>query len=191
MVMALALLSACGPRVDEVPQHMLDVQTSDGQKTLKRLFAEGYLRAATQEDVDSYNRAATLAMPSASSPYVDHWLEAPQAFVLLKPFKVTPDMGRLTLRQIIFPAGVELDGRPSPLFAYYFIADGHCTVLGGRCPGAPKYDAEKVARERYERKQREKEQAFTEDERSEGNWADSGKPTDRPESPSPIERLVE
>lgn len=191
VLIALALLSACSPRVDEVPEHMLKVQTLAGQATLKRLFAAGHLRAATQADVDAYNRAATAARPSGRPPYVDPWLEAPRAFVLLKPFEVTPDMGYLTLRQIIVPAGVEPNNDPNPLFAYYFIADGRCNVLGGQCPGAPKYDYEKIQREKYDRQKREKEQAISEDERSEANWGDSGKAPEKPDSPGPLERLTE
>lgn len=191
LLVALALLSACGPRVDEVPEHMLRVQNLDGQATLKRLFAAGHLRAATQADVDAYNRAATMASPAGRPPYVDPWLEAPRAFVLLKPFEVTPDMGYLTLRQIIVPAGVELNNDPNPLFAYYFIADGRCNVLGGQCPGAPKYDYEKVQREKYDHVQRQKDQAISEDELSAGNWGDSDKATERPDNPGPIERLAD
>ncbi|MFM5924336.1 MAG: hypothetical protein ACKOPG_09140 [Novosphingobium sp.] len=190
-MIALALLSACSPRVDEVPEHMLNAQMPPGQATLKRLFAKGHLRAATQADVDAYNRAATMALPVGRPPYVDHWLEAPRAFVLLKPFEVTPDMGYLTLRQIIVPVGVELDGKPSPLFTYYFIADGHCTALGGQCPGAPKYDYKKVLRERHDREQREIEQTISEGERDSGDWGDSGKKPEPPRNPGPIERLTE
>lgn len=191
LLIAFALLSACGPRADEVPEHMLRVQMPDGQATLKRLFAEGHLRAATQADVDAYNRAATTARPAGQPPYVDHWLEVPRAFVLLKPFKVTPDMGRLTLRSIIVPVGVEPNDDPNPLFSYYFIADGRCNVRGGQCPGAPKYDYEKVQREKYDRQQREKEQVISEDERSASNWGDSGKAPAKPENPGPLERLTE
>jgi hypothetical protein len=174
---------------------MLRVQNLDGQTTLKRLFALGHLRAATQADVDAYNRAATTALPQGRPPYVDPWLEAPRAFVLLKPFKVTPDMGDLTLRQIIVPIGVAANDDPNPLFSYYFMADGRCNVLGGQCPGAPKYDAEKVARENHDRMLREQEQAkaaaISDDERSEAHWADSGRKDESSDRPGPLERLTE
>lgn len=191
LLIAVALLAACAPAEDEVPEGMLNAQMLDGQTTLKHLFAKGHLRAATQADVDAYNRAATQASPPGRPPYVDHWLEAPRAFVLLKPFKVTPDMGRLTLRSIIVPAGIGPNDDPNPLFSYYYIADGRCNVLGGQCPGAPKYDYDKVQREKYDRQQREKEQVISEDERSQSNWGDSGKATEKPDKPGPLERIAE
>lgn len=191
LLIALALLAACAPAEDEVPEGMLNAQMLDGQTTLKRLFAEGHLRAATQADVDAYNRAATLALPPGRPPYVDPWLEAPRAFVLLKPFKVTPDMGRLTLRSIIVPVGVEPNDDPNPLFGYYYIANGRCNVPGSQCPGAPKYDYDKVQREQYDRKQRDKEQAISADERSQSNWGDTGAAKDKPENPGLLEILTE
>jgi hypothetical protein len=191
VAIALTLLGACSPAEDEVPESMLSVQNIDGQATLRRLFADGHLRAATQADVDAYNRAATRALPEGRPPYVDHWLEAPRAFVLLKPFKVTPDMGYLTLRTIIVPAGVEPNDDPNPLFSYYFVADGRCNLLGGQCPGAPKYDYEKIQRERHDRQEREREQAIPDEERSADNWGDSGKTSEKPDNPGPLESLTE
>ncbi len=194
-LLALALVSACSPGPDEVPERMLQANMPDGRATLKRLFAEGHLRAATQADVDAYNRAASKALPPGSPPYVDYWLEAPQAFVLLNPFQVTPDMGFLTLRRIIVPASVERNDDPKGLFSYYFLADGQCTALGSQCPGAPRYDAEKVARENHDRMLREQEQAkaaaLSDDERSEAHWAESGKKDENSDRTGPLERLTE
>lgn len=191
-VVALALLSACspGPGANEVPKAMAAHQPREGLTELRKLFAEGHVRAATQADIDAYVRVANAALPAGSRPFDAGSMIPHFTLVLIRPFKVTRQMGKMTARQIIVPVGVGKNDDPNPLFGYYDMATGRCNLPGSNCPGAPKMDAAWHARARRLSGKEPANEALSESERESGDWGTSGKaPPEKTRAPAPLDRL--
>lgn len=141
VVVSLALLASCA-KPDPLDSDPLAHELR-GRAKLEQLFARGQLRPATQADINAYNAAATAAQTDGSPPYVDRNLKRGQAYVVLQPVVVSLEWNVIMGRRLIVPAGVPPPDDPFPLFSLYFIATGHCTEPGGKCPGAPKFDPDR------------------------------------------------
>lgn len=169
-MLALALLGGCSLAPGDVlPESMAKHNSLDGQALLRQLIADGFVRPATQADIDAYTKVAVQAQPEGSGPLRTPSLMPDWTLVLLRPFKVQPDMGSLNTRQIIVPAGVGKNDDPNPLFNYYYLENGRCNVMGSNCLGAPKWSPELMERERR------REGLKTDfEKREEAAWKDQG-----------------
>lgn len=169
---ALALLSGCDPApVNRMPESMAAHQPEAGRTELGKLFAQGHVRAATRADIDAYLAIARRAQPAGSPALFTPDLVPDRALVLLKPFKVTPQMGNMTARSIIVPAGVGKNDDPNPLFNYYYLETGRCSAIGSNCAGAPKWTPELEERARRLSGLEPKKDGMDSTEREDGNWA--------------------
>lgn len=65
-MLAFALVGTCSANADpnQVPSKMANLQPSDGLVELRKLFAAGHVRAATQADIDAYHRIAQQVQPN-------------------------------------------------------------------------------------------------------------------------------
>jgi hypothetical protein len=188
MLITLTLLAACSaptvPAANMVPESMALHQHGEGLIELRRLFAQGHVRAATQADIDAYLHIAQQVQPSGSQQLGLPVLIPDYTVVLLRPFKATLPMGLMSVRHIIVPAGVGKNDDPNPLFSYYYLETGRCNSPGAGCLGAPKMDAAWHARARRLSGMEPDRDALSESDRTDGNWADTGEKTDKPERPS-------
>ncbi len=165
-------------------------QPGDGLIELRKLFAAGHVRAATQADIDGYVRAANAVLPPGSRPFSAGSMVPRYTLVLLRPFKITPQMGEMTARHIIVPAGAGKNDDPNPLFGYYEMATGRCNSPGSNCLGAPKMDEAWHARARRLSGVEPAKEALSDSERAADNWAETGKKTDTVErSNGPLGQL--
>lgn len=182
-MLAFALLGACSANADpnQVPSKMAKLQPSDGLVELRKLFAAGHVRAATQADIDAYHRIAQQVQPNGSQPLYLPMLIPDYTLVLIRPFKATPKMGEMTARQIIVPVGVGKNDDPNPLFGYYELATGRCNLPGTNCLGAPKVNEAWHSRSRRLSGMEPDNAALSEGEREDGNWAEGSKKDNTPE----------
>ena len=103
-----------------------------GETGLRALIDQGYIRPATQADVNAWNAAAASQYSTSRLvPYRSERLGVRDSFVVLRKTSLPRGMYGAHSRDFIIPSGVPLPQDPGSHNTYYLMASGTCT--GSSC----------------------------------------------------------
>jgi len=132
------LMAESGPFAGDDPREQPDHRPGDD--VVATLVGEGFLRPATQDDIDAWNERATQSLKTGKlAAYASEYLQRPAAYVVLKPLPRHPTV---LFRSFIYPADIPAPAAPDTQNGEYFMKTGTCR---GNTPDCQKLSSKKAS----------------------------------------------